>query len=584
MSYVKYLSIYHQLYCLLVAIRVISSLIILHAGVAAPELIVVNSSQVEIFWTSPTVPNGIITSYRLYRSTSGLQFAVWFTGNNNVYSAVDSTVQPLYQYSYILEAATIAGRTNSSRNAVTLPLVAPNNISAPFDVAALSAYSISVRWNSVKVVNYSLEIYYVVLNAGTNYETIWPAITTSLIINGLTPFTLYQARIRACIQGITNGCGTGPPAAGIYTFEALPAGQAPPELSALGPITVAVSWEPPNSPNGIILQYLVDRRTASELSGSDGILISSVNGTSLSIVDYGADLAPFTTYEYRVTAVNSLGQVRSNWSAVQTLETTPSGLKSPTISAVGAYSFIATWSAPTMPNGVILSYNLEYFAVTDVQSPTSSVTVSGLVLSTSVSGVQPNSNYAVRINASNSAGTVSSAWTKLTTLIATPTNIGSILVRAQSDGKSAMLSWSVPTHPNGAVTSYAVYLNGNINPVYQGTSLKFLLTGLQPFTTYSIRLEACTVAGCTRSLWQQFSTSSVPPINQPAPSVLFVNSTAVGLQWDPPGNSYGPLLGYAVYRSTSSSGATVQTMVFSTPDTGRKVYSFTDSTVQPYTR
>jgi len=538
--------------------------------------------MLEISWSYPAIPNGIITYYRLYRSTNGLPFAVWFTGDGNIYNVTDSTVQPLGQYRYILEAATVGGRTNSTAVVVILPSVTPSYIPAPNNVTALSATALFVAWDSIS--NSTDGQYYVLLNAGTNSESVWPAFGTTLVINGLRPFTLYQARMRGCIQGITNGCGTGPPAAGVWTFESSPSGQLPPYLSAIGPISIAISWQPPEIPSGVILRYLLDRRTVGVLSNDDGLLINTFNGSSLSFVDSGADLLPFTTYEYRVTALNSQGQVQSNWSRVQTLEATPSGLKSPSISAVGAYSFLTWWSTPAMSNGIILSYKVEYSAATTDQLATSSITVPGSVLNTSISSLQPNTNYIVRVNASNSVGTVSSPWTKFSTLTATPAGIGLITVQVQTGGLSAMLSWSVPTHPNGAITNYAIYLNGNINAVYQGTSLKYLLVGLLPFSSYSIRLEACTTAGCTRSSWQQFMTSSIAPGNQPAPSVLFINATEVSLRWGPPGNSYGPLLSYAVYRTSVSSGATDQTMIFWTTDTGRTGYNFTDLTVQPYTR
>lgn len=65
--------------------------------------------------------------------------------------------------------------------------------------------------------------------------------------------------------------------------------------------TVLVSWDLPTSPNGIVLFFLVERT----FDGSF-VQIGSVNGTSVRVfVDQ--DTVPFTSYQYRIVAVNSAG-------------------------------------------------------------------------------------------------------------------------------------------------------------------------------------------------------------------------------------------------------------------------------------
>lgn len=53
------------------------------------------------------------------------------------------------------------------------------------------------------------------------------------------------------------------------TLEAPPLNQSKPNLEALGPNLIRVSWLPPQSPNGIIIQYSVYRREA----GTDNAFI-----------------------------------------------------------------------------------------------------------------------------------------------------------------------------------------------------------------------------------------------------------------------------------------------------------------------
>jgi usherin len=562
---------------------------VVFAGIDPPSLVVASPFLLEIYWKSPTTPNGIITTYRLFRSVNGLPASPWFTANGSVYSAVDATVQPQQQYQYLLQAATMAGATNSSAAVVIMPVSTPNHIPAPNNVTALSAYAIFVQWTAASA-NSTVDLYQVVLNAGTDGQSIQPAdvSATSLTITGLTPYTLYYVRLRVCVSGVPNGCGMGPSAPGVYTLEAEPDEQLPPTLAAVGPTSVDVSWLPPLEPNGIIQQYLINRRSVPAHPGDKGLLVYLASGSVLHFTDYGADLAPFTLYEYRVTAINSQGGISSNWSSIRTLQDTPSGLQKPSVLVVGCCSVSVTWEAPTMPNGVISTYKLSYRIVSTVQNSVASVTVAGTVLNTSISGLLPYTNYAVQVTAVNSAGSASSDWSTFTTLSAVPSGIGVMKIQVRPDGQSVSLTWSAPARPNGAITSYAIYLNGSINPVYQGISLQYVLVNLQPYTSYSVRLESCTTAGCARSTSQQFMTSSIPPANQLAPSVGFVNATSVSLQWGPPSNSYGSLQSYAVYRTSSGviqrRSISDPIMIFSTSDVGRASYSFTDSTVQPYTR
>ena len=68
--------------------------------------------------------------------------------------------------------------------------------------------------------------------------------------------------------------------------------------------TVFISWSPPLTPNGVILEYRIER-TLTE--SANFTVVGSLNGTaeSLSLADTAA--VPFTSYGYRVVAENSVG-------------------------------------------------------------------------------------------------------------------------------------------------------------------------------------------------------------------------------------------------------------------------------------
>jgi len=251
-----------------------------------------------------------------------------------------------------------AGAGYSAWSIVTVPEATPESIPAVTNFTALSSESIFVEWDPLPpdsgVDQFRVIVYAELPALGSE----WPATPTStdLVISGLSPYTWYSARLAACLQGIPNSCGTGPVSEHVQTLEAPPLDQPSPSLTSPGATTVVVSWRAPVRPNGVIQIYRIQRRECPE-SGcqplDSGILVNIVNGSVQSFVNDGLDLRPFTMYEYSVTAVNSQGEAASNWSDIRTAEAAPTGMASPVVSAIGAYTFFISWQPPSHPNGQV---------------------------------------------------------------------------------------------------------------------------------------------------------------------------------------------------------------------------------------
>jgi len=525
-----------------------------------------------------------------------MQPVLVYSGPSDVYSTVDATVEPGVQYRYCLEAGNAGGSSNSSWVTVTLPEVTPALISAIMNLTAVSSESVYIAWNHLP--NSTIDQYRVMMNDESfGHQSEWPAnsTTASLVITGLRPFTWYYARLSACIRGVPNGCGTNPMSERVRTWEAPPTDQPPPVLTSTGPTTVIVSWQPPVSPNGVILLYRIRRREWVESSftlSESGLLINLVNGSVHTFTNAGVDLRPFTVYEYSITAVNSQGDATSNWTSVRTLEAAPQGMSAPVVSTVGRYTFFTTWEPPAQPNGQIHQYEVEYGAHSSVDD-VSKLHVSATTLNASVSGVHPYTEHSVRVRAVNSAGSAVSTWTNFTTLPASPSGLGAISMEQVLGGRSVILSWSPPTQPNGRVLNYAVYTDTSSNtPVYSGVNLQYELAGLEPYSNYSVQLKACTVAGCTRSPWQRFTTLQAPPANQRTPSVDFVNASSVLIAWSRPADTFGDILSYNILRKTlpvGTGGRTKRsevdyTVIYTTTNTTSSYFAYLDTTVLPFTR
>ena len=397
-------------------------------------------------------------------------------------------------------------------------------------------------------------------------------------------------RIQACLQGIPGGCGTGP-GREVKTLEAAPEGQYQPRLIARGPSAIDVMWDRPAEPNGVIYQYKIHRRPFGVTS--NGLLINVVDGETFTFTNAGPELQSYTEYEYRITAVNRIGETTSNWVKVRTLEAPPQVMDVPTITAIDAFSLSVKWQPPLSTNGVITYYQVEYRQASNdptVQFPIHTATVPNSETETWVSGLRPYSQYEVRIKAINAAGEVASEWVKANTAQAAPSNVGLFEVEQISNGLSVILRWDEPGQPNGILTNYYVYEEGSTNSIYQGLNREFEFRRLQPYTEYNLQLEACTMGGCTKSQMQTVRTAEILPENQPPPSIGTSNATHVTLRWTTPVDPYGKILRYQVIRRTASrivkrdTTYSPETIVYETEDTDKDEYEFTDSGLQSYTR
>lgn len=91
---------------------------------------------------------------------------------------------------------------------------------------------------------------------------------------------------------------------------------------------------------------------------------------------------------------------------------------------------------------------------------------------------------------------------------------------------------------------YHLFSEGNLE--FSGLSRSFLFRRLEPWTVYTLSLEACTRAGCARSPPQRVTTAAAPPASQPPPTPLLVGSDRVSLTWGPPARPNGPIEEYVL--------------------------------------
>ena len=534
-------------------------------SVYPPELQIRSARVIEVNWREPAIPNGEIIWYTLYRDNVSIchttSSCLFETPSSGKYRYTDRGLEPHTLYSYIIEASTIAGSTNSSETRTTTPQSTPEGIPSP-TLTPQSPASILVTWTAPANPNGVIRNYSVLQNTAIEHQA---GLSLRFTVTGLKSFTVYNFQIKACTL---RGCGVGNRSE-VRTLEAAPSGQPAPSLVAHSDAVVMITWRGPQVPNGIILRYEVERRLMSSIP-----VVVFVTKRPFQWQTLNSGLLPYRNYDYRIRAINSAGSTRSAWATVRTGEGAPAGFYLPTIHVFNATGVTASWKEPREPNGIITRYELWSRSV---NTPGDTVLVASSTTpeqNVTVSGLRPSTNYEFRLAASTVGGTGYSGWTLAETLEAPPVGLRPLTASKHSNGRELTLSWDEPTEPNGRITNYIVYSEGV--KVYIGISRTFSLRRLQPFTSYTFQLEACTSAGCTKGSIQLITTAEIPPDFLQAPVFAAINSTYVTLEWQPPALPNGRIILYQVFR------ADIPFAVYNSSDANTTTY--TDTHLQPYTK
>lgn len=537
-------------------------------GVSAPIVRDLSSTSASIEWMSPEFPNGEITNYTLKRTTEDSVTVIVFEGLALSYIDMGLTANTLY--SYTVTASNDGGSTESAASFIeTIPDVAGGIV--PPNVTVLGPTSIHVTWAPPEFPNGDISVYILYMDN----SAVFSGIGFEYTVENLTPFTTYtfyyDVHNQAGSAGSVSVSGT--------TDPAEPEGLAPPTLVVLGSTAIRVEWQPPSRPNGIISQYRIRRRL---FNNPPTEFVHFFTFDTSVMVFQNSGLEPYTRYEYRVEAFNQAGSTLSEFSDARTEEDIPEGVIPPTIrsSNIFARNLSATWSAPTKPNGVITGYRLEYRLLLDPLTNLPGETVTAAETSASVTsattvGLLPVTTYEFRVAATNSAGDGFSQWEVVTTAEDIPEGVTEIVVESRTSS-SLTLSWGLPDRPNGEIREYILLLDGEVEHQTQLTSYE--ITRLQPFTTYSLQLGACTSAGCAYSSVQLAGTEEAPPVGQATPTVTALGPRRVEITWDPPSQANGIITLYEILRQQDGSPPTV---IHSTSDTVTR--AFEDVSVRPAT-
>ena len=352
--------------------------------------------ELEVHWTEPGRPNGVITQYNLT-----LDGRVVFSGTGNTFTIQNLTVYT--EYLLQLTACTRIGCAQGPEVRIRTGELPPEGVKTPRPVLALGTTTVEVNWELPNVTNGVIVRYEVlfatrdVLSAYISKFNATPNVFRTVIRN-LTAGTLYYVRVRP----FSGGGGTFSDAAPVITHEDVPDDIPAPKVIALSPYALFVIMLPPEKPNGVIINYELYQDSVSE---------PVLNESQLT--NYTADrLKPYSRHTFRVRACTAMGCTYGAEAVAYTMEIAPNGTVTLTASVRNATAVEARWTRVAVPNGRLF-YNLmvygrfvvrgSYDLRTEYRTETA-ISVEEAEKDFTYNGLLPFSNYVFWVNASNSVG------------------------------------------------------------------------------------------------------------------------------------------------------------------------------------
>ena len=368
--------------------------------------------------------------YELENSTTGEEPVVQnYTAMAGRYSIVLADLNAFSAYNIRVRAYTSVGAGAYVVKSVRTDPAAsspPTNITA----TTITQTSLVLNWSPPSDPNGNIEGYYIRYNTpppndimrstlSSNEEVLnVSSSVTTITFTDLSPYTLYTFSIAAySFQHADNNSpfmivmGQFSEDTSFRTLEAAPT---PPLnftlIQSSSSSSLEASWVEPATLNGVLANYTITCQVSStqfysqQIMGSRLVDTVSPTNTTATITD----LNPFTTYDCYVTASTGGGESSpSNTESNTTSEAVPSGPPEGfNVTEVTATSVSLEWRRPSVPNGVIVNYILQYSTNTNTIPVTFNSTNDEYnVTSITVENLNEYTNYTFNISAVTNGGT-----------------------------------------------------------------------------------------------------------------------------------------------------------------------------------
>ena len=502
---------------------------------------VISATEISYEWESPALvdQNGVLTGFYL-KIASGdntYTFSVLLAASRNSYNF--TSLHPYTNYSIQVRAETTPGAgpyatTFTGETFQAAPSGTPGNI-----VFIVTTTNITMKWDSVSqaqqngiITGYIIKYRGLTLDTETRNLTI---VSRSVTLTGLKEGNKYEISLSA-----TTKIGAGPYLTLYNTTDEIPPTAAPSDLSInpSGSTSLLMKWKEPNKAqqNGAITGYLI---IVVGLQHDSSVYRFVTNSSERTYTV--TDLEENHQYYVSMSATNSAGYGPSTENiSVFTNEAAPSSAPQNVYAIANISSLFIVWSAPPTPdqNGVITKYEVYY---TDVESGVNR-SVFETKLRIVISNLHENELFRIRIRAYTSYGPGPySTVIYVQTLEGPPTAAPANVTVVSFCATQVALKWKDPpsADQNGVLTQFDIKMSvDNTNEQVfstQGAAYTYTITGLHPYTNYTIQVRANTQPGqgpysTPLSVTTKQSAPSGPPQNLQA----VYSTTYIILSWEAP--------------------------------------------------
>ncbi|XP_051285206.1 receptor-type tyrosine-protein phosphatase F isoform X7 [Dicentrarchus labrax] len=508
-----------------------------------------SASTMLVQWEPPEEPNGQIRGYRVYYSSDlTAPLSAWQKHNTDDSSLTTiSGLTPDITYSLrVLGFTSVGDGPPSDILQVKTQQGVPAQPSS-FEAEAELDSRIMLTWLwpvQDPITKYELQYW----EAGSDnkiHVTFNPA--GSYGVEGLKPDTLYHFSLAARSE---MGLGVYTQPIEARTAQSMPG--APPrklEVEAINSTAIRVTWKPPlqGKQHGQIRGYQVifSRLENGEPRGQPNIMDVALPEAQWNIEESTeheaiiGGLHSETTYSVTVAAYTTKGDgARSKAKVITTTGAVP-GRPTMMISTTMGNTALIQWQPPKEMVGELMGYQLQYKR-TDEETFTSRE-LRKIDDHFTATGLHKGATYVFRLSARNRAG-IGEAYVKE---ISTPEDVPSgFPFNLQVTGltqSSTQLTWDPPlvAERNGKIISYMVVyrdINSQQNSTNRTADTHMTIQGLNPDTTYDIRVQAFTNKGggpLSPSIQSRTMSNDFPTLNFGVKAVM---KTSVLLTWDLPPN------------------------------------------------
>lgn len=525
-------------------------------------------SCVDMFAPGVSILSVALTSSSSSRTMSGTSMAApHVAGAAALWLQIDPDATPAQIAQRMLSVATPDKVTNPGSESPNLLLYARSTFDTPAPTApsvptSLSAVGgvgqASLTWSAPSQ-NGGADISDYVVEYSSRGSTSWSqfddgvSVTTSATVTGLSNGTTYLFRVRA----VTSG-GTSDASASASAIIGVPT--SPQSLSATAiDQAVRLMWSVPAQNGGsVITDYVI------EYSSNGGTAWSIFDdGTSIATTSTVSGLTNSMTYQFRVSASNTLGTGASSSVviAVPWAANLPSAPLAVTVGLVDLNSISLTWSVPATNGGAnVTDYVIEYSSNNGSSWTTFIDTVTTLRAVT-ITDLVSGTPYIFRVSAKNSAGVGTpseSTSARRPGVPSEPCCITNTLVGPAY----VSIRWGAPTSDGGSViTNYVIEYTINDGaswttwPEPHGNGTMRTITGLTDGVAHKFRISARNAIGTSETSEVSDAWTPWTPVAPDRPLNLVASAQAgqVNLDWDAPATDGGAAItDYFIEYSTNA--------------------------------